>query len=84
MTPTFPSQSHDEAAYDALSDDEASHEAFSHSEAPHGADEAFFHASAASFLSDSNSRRGFVMHLTGDSEDPEVGRPLVKGDKNEV
>jgi hypothetical protein len=71
----------DGVSHSALSDDEASHAVFSHNEAPHGADEASFHASAASVPYGSSNGQGSVMHLTGDPEGSEVGRLLVQGDE---
>jgi hypothetical protein len=58
---------------------------FSHDEASHDAPyEASFHASAASFPYDPNSRRGSVMQRTGVLDDPKVGYLLARGDKKEV
>lgn len=56
-------------------------EHFSHDEASHDANEAFSHASAASFPDDPNSPRGSVIQSTGDSDDSEVGLLLVRGNQ---
>jgi hypothetical protein len=77
--------SHDGAAHDALFHDEASHGALSHDGAYDNAlYGAFFHASAASFPYDPDSRQGSAMQLTGVPDGPRVGLLLVRGDKKEV